>query len=205
VQHLRRALGRPNFESILEQNVTRILTEIDRLDEIARAFSRYGGAPEERAPAEPTDIAAVVRDVVALETLGESQVRWRCRVEEALPPAFARGDELREVLLNVFENARLADARTVTATVGRGVTTDGAAAVVVTVTDDGGGIPADVLPRIFEPHFSTRTSGSGLGLAITRRLVESWGGEVAIESVAGAGTTVRVVLRCGERRAAPDA
>jgi two-component system, NtrC family, nitrogen regulation sensor histidine kinase NtrY len=205
VQHLRRALGRPDFETILEQNVSRILTEIDRLDEIARAFSRYGGAPEERAPAEPTNIAAIVRDVVALETLGESQVRWSCEVDDGLPAALARGDELREVLLNVFENARLADARTVSATVTRGATGNGTAAVVVTVTDDGAGIPADVLPRIFEPHFSTRTSGSGLGLAITRRLVESWGGEVTIGSEAGKGTTVRVTLRVGERRARQEA
>jgi nitrogen fixation/metabolism regulation signal transduction histidine kinase len=195
VQHLRRAHGRADFEPILEQNVTRILHEIDRLDEIARAFSRYGGAPEERAPAEPTDVAAVVRDVVALETLGESQVEWSYAADDSLPRALARGDELREVLLNVFENARLANARTVRASVRRGTTSDGLAAVVVTITDDGAGIAAEVLPKIFEPHFSTRTSGSGLGLAITRRLVEGWGGEVAIESEIGRGTTVRVTLR----------
>ena len=200
VQHLRRARGRDDFDAILEQNVTRILTEIDRLDEIARAFSRYGGAPEERAPAEPTDIASVVRDVVALETLGESQVSWRYEIAEDLPPALARGDELREVLLNVFENARLADARTVHASVRRGTTADGVEAIVIEVTDDGSGIAAEVLPKIFEPHFSTRTSGSGLGLAITRRLVESWGGEVSIDSDLGTGTTVRVGLRVGERR-----
>jgi two-component system nitrogen regulation sensor histidine kinase NtrY len=205
VQHLRRAFGRPNFEAVLEQNVSRILTEIDRLDEIARAFSRYGGAPEERAPAEPTDVAAIVGDVVALETLGESQVQWICRMPDEVPPALARGDELREVLLNLFENARLADARVVSATVARGATSTGTPAVVVSVADDGSGIPADVLPKIFEPHFSTRTSGSGLGLAISRRLVESWGGEVTIASEPGKGTTVRVTLLAGERRARPDA
>ena len=203
VQHLRRAHGRADFSTILEQNASRILTEIDRLDEIARAFSRYGGAPTERVPAEPTDIAWVVRDVVALETLGESQVRWDLDAEPDLPPALARGDELREVLLNLFENARLADARVVRATVRRGATSDDTAAVVVDVADDGSGIAADVLPRIFEPHFSTRTSGSGLGLAITRRLVESWGGEVTIESELGRGTTVRVTLRAGDRRREP--
>jgi nitrogen fixation/metabolism regulation signal transduction histidine kinase len=201
VQHLRRAHGRADFSTVLEQNVTRILTEIDRLDEIARAFSRYGGAPEERAPAEPTDIASVVRDVVALETLGESQVQWVLDAEPDLPPALARGDELREVLLNIFENARLADARVVRATVRRAVARDETPTVVIEVADDGTGIAADVLPRIFEPHFSTRTSGSGLGLAITRRLVESWGGEVTIESELRRGTTVRVMLRAGERRA----
>ena len=195
VQHLQRARGRPDFDEILEQNATRILAEIDRLDEIARAFSRYGGAPEARPAAELTDVVAIVRDVVSLETLGEGRVEWSLEAEDELPFAFARGDELREVLLNLFENARLADARHVRAKVHRGSTSAGVPAVLVSINDDGGGIGADVLPKIFEPHFSTRTSGSGLGLAITRRLVESWGGEVTIESAKGQGATVRVVLR----------
>ncbi|HKH94130.1 MAG TPA: ATP-binding protein [Gemmatimonadaceae bacterium] len=195
VQHLRRARGRADFDAVLDQNVTRILNEIDRLDEIARSFSRYGSAPEERPPAEPTDVAAIVRDVVTLETLGEGDVDWRCSVDGKPPLALARGDELREVLLNLFENARLAKASVVTATVCPDRLDDGAPAVQVAVTDDGIGIAEDVLPRIFEPHFSTRTSGSGLGLAITRRLVEGWGGTVTIESRLGEGTKVRVRLR----------
>ncbi|MDB4913212.1 MAG: putative two-component histidine kinase [Gemmatimonadetes bacterium] len=190
VQHLRRAFGRPKFEEVLDQNVTRILTEIDRLDEIARAFSRYGGGPEQRAPAVPTDIVATVKDVVALETLGEGQVSWRCIVMGDIPHAMARPDELREVLLNLFENARLANAQTVVATV---QSTE--ERVRIDVADDGAGIAADVLPKIFEPHFSTRTSGSGLGLAITRRMVDGWGGSVSIESSSGAGTVVRVELK----------
>jgi signal transduction histidine kinase len=195
VQHLRRARGSSDFDTILEQNVSRILTEIDRLDEIARAFSRYGGAPEARAQAEPTNVVEVVQDVVGLETIGEGRVRWTCAVDGEVPFALARADELREVLLNLFENARLAEAKTVHTTVRRAATPDMGDSVMIEVTDDGVGIAADVLPRIFEPHFSTRTSGSGLGLAITRRLVESWGGEVTIESERGRGTTVRVALR----------
>jgi signal transduction histidine kinase len=104
--------------------------------------------------------------------------------------AFARDDELREVLLNLLENARLAGARAVRVVVGRD---DGA--VALAVEDDGEGIAADVIPRVFEPHFSTRTSGSGLGLAISRRLIEGWGGSIALTSARGRGTTVRVALR----------
>jgi two-component system nitrogen regulation sensor histidine kinase NtrY len=195
VQHLRRAHGREDFAQVLEQNVSRILDEIDRLDEIARAFSRYGGAPEERAPAQPTDVRAIVQDVVTLEQMGEGNVSWSSRVEGSPPLGLARGDELREVLLNIFENARHAGARTVTAVICADRSEDGAAAVEISVADDGSGIAEDVLPRIFEPHFSTRTSGSGLGLAISRRLVESWGGTVTIESTVGKGTVVRVRLR----------
>jgi nitrogen fixation/metabolism regulation signal transduction histidine kinase len=195
VQHLRRARGRPDYDQVLDQNVTRILNEIDRLDEIARSFSRYGSAPEERPPAEPTEVGEIVRDVVTLETLGEGSVAWRCEVKSESALALARGDELREVLLNLFENARLARATAVTARVCDDRLEDGTAAVQIAVTDNGTGIAEDVLPRIFEPHFSTRTSGSGLGLAITRRLVEGWGGTVTIESTLGKGTTVRVRLR----------
>jgi signal transduction histidine kinase len=203
VQHLRRARGRPDYEQVLDQNVSRILNEIDRLDEIARSFSRYGSAPEERHPAEPTDVGEIVRDVVTLETLGQGSVTWRCDVKSEPALALARGDELREVLLNLFENARLAKATDVMATVCDDRLEDRIPALQIAVSDDGTGIAEDVLPRIFEPHFSTRTSGSGLGLAITRRLVEGWGGTVTIESELGKGTTVRVRLRAVQASSAP--
>ena len=71
--------------------------------------------------------------------------------------------------------------------------------VVIDVQDNGTGIPADVLPQVFEPHFSTRTSGSGLGLAISRRLIEGWGGTIGLTSTPGGGTTVRLTLRRATR------
>lgn len=195
VQHLRRARTdrRVDFDRVLEQNVERILREIDRLDEIARAFSRYGQPPEQRGGAESTDVAAVLRDLVDLETMGEEHVQWTLRGDRHPVHALARREELREVLLNVFENARLARASEVTASLHRdGEGREGR--VAITVHDNGQGIPADVLPRIFEPHFSTRTSGSGLGLAISRRLIESWGGTIEIESAPGRGTRVEIRL-----------
>jgi nitrogen fixation/metabolism regulation signal transduction histidine kinase len=192
VQHLRRARNdkRIDFDRVLDQNVNQILAEIDRLDEIARAFSRYGAAPEERPVAGPVDVASIVREVVSLERMGaQRDLEWNEVGADVPVYAMARADELKEVLLNVLENARLADATRVTA----GVEVQNGR-VQIAVRDDGHGIPADVLPRIFEPHFSTRTSGSGLGLAISRRLVEGWGGEITVESARGAGTTVTVAL-----------
>jgi len=191
VQHLRRAYAdrRVDFDRVLDANVSRILGEIDRLDEIARAFSRYGTAPAEREPAEPTDVARVVRGVVELESMGESGVEWRLDGAEHETTALARAGELRDVLVNVLENARLANARRVAVSVARD---DGV--VRIAVADDGDGIPPDVLPRIFEPHFSTRTSGSGLGLAISRRLIDGWGGRISVESERGEGTVVTVEL-----------
>ena len=194
VQHLRRAFrdGRGDFSAILDANVTRILSEIDHLDEIARAFSRYGMAPDQRAPATAVDMRAVVLDVLALEQLGVGDVEWALDVPSGDDPVLVWGqhDELKDVLLNLLENARLAQSRNVQVTV-RSVP-DG---VAVDIRDDGQGIAPDVLPQVFEPHFSTRTSGSGLGLAISRRLIEGWGGRIALESTVNVGTIVRVLLR----------
>jgi len=192
VQHLQRAYAdaRGDFAKVLDANVTRILAEIDRLDEIARGFSRYGSAPADAMAAEPTDVAAVVRDVLALEKLGKGDVEWRLHEDRARAVAYAREDELREVMLNVLENARHAAATRVEVRIS---TPDGR--VRVEVRDNGRGIAAGVMPRLFEPHFSTRTSGSGLGLPISRRLVEGWGGAIAVASEEGKGTTVRIELR----------
>lgn len=92
------------------------------------------------------------------------------------------------MLVNLLENARNAEARRVTLTIADGGRR-------LTVADDGRGIAPDLLPRVFEPTFSTTSSGSGLGLAIARRLVESWGGTIALESEAGRGTTVTLTLQ----------
>jgi signal transduction histidine kinase len=254
VQHLKRAYGdaRPDFGDILATNVDRILAEIDRLDEIARSFSRYGMAPADRQPPEVVDVSLVARDVVGLERIGGGEVgkqkaesgkqgdgeasgfgprgsategeegtngreldglsasteggngtggavSWRLVGVDAPMRAVARADELREVLLNLLENARLAGASTVELRCAR---RDGR--VVIEVSDDGSGVPAQVLPRLFEPHVSTRSSGSGLGLAMSRQLVESWGGAIAIASEEGEGTLVRIELAAHDAAAAED-
>jgi len=209
IQHLMRAraAGRADFDDILNQNAGRILTEIDRLDHIARAFSRYGSGATERAPAEPTDLSPVIRDVVDLERLGAGGgVEWALSGVRAPVVVRARADELREVLLNVLENARLARARRVSvhvstdrgsaaaASAREGGARDGGGRAFIHVEDNGEGIPSDILPRIFEPRFSTRTSGSGLGLAVSRRVVEGWGGAIVVQSQPGHGTHVTIVL-----------
>jgi two-component system nitrogen regulation sensor histidine kinase NtrY len=184
MQHLRRVYrdSRGDFDATLEETAERMLGEIDRLDTIARAFSRFAAPAGGQQPLDRVDLGAVVGEVVQLYRLAEEGYEVRL---ESTPGSWgaARADEVKEVVVNLLENARNADATMVQVVVGPGC---------IRISDDGTGIPADLLPRIFEPKFSTNTSGSGLGLAIVRRLVESWGGEIEVESELGQGTKVTV-------------
>jgi len=195
IQHLQRVKRGAAFESTLQETAERILVEIDRLDGIARAFSRFGAPAAEQVPLEPVDLAAAAREVVQLYELGsvnkKSSIHYEVRAHHKGAAALARKDEVKEVLVNLLENARNADANRVTVSVADGGRS-------VSVADDGRGIAAEVLPRVFEPTFSTTSSGSGLGLAIARRLVESWGGTIVLQSEPGRGTTVTLTLQGGD-------
>jgi len=194
IQHVRRAWqdGRPDFEDILLRNAEAMLTEIDRLAAIAQSFSRFGAPAEAGIPLAPVSLPLVVGDVMALYGSSVASVRFSHDVPGDLPAVVSRTPELKEVLVNLLENARFASDEGDRVEVRARMDGDG---VVLEVIDEGVGIPEDVLPRIFEPQFSTRSTGSGLGLAIVRRLVRSWGGEVEARSRVGEGTVVRVTLR----------
>ncbi len=184
MQHLRRVYRdrRPQFDQALEETSGRILAEIDRLDTIARVFSRFGAPAEAAGPLERLDLAAVTREVVQLYQLAGEGTTVTLEAPAAVP-GVARRDEVKEVLVNLLENARNAGARQIRVRV---------LPDRIEVQDDGQGIPVDQLERLFEPRFSTTTSGAGLGLPIVRRLVESWGGEVDVESEPERGTTVTI-------------
>jgi two-component system, NtrC family, nitrogen regulation sensor histidine kinase NtrY len=194
VQHIRRAWedGRPDYEAILERNVDAILTEIDRLASISTSFSRFGApGPAGRDPLEAVEVDEVAREVMDLYAAAEGPVRVTYRDPGPLLPVQARSRELKEVLVNLLENARSAmpEGGEVRMEVG-----PLEAGVELRISDDGPGIPTEIRPRVFEPHFSTRSGGSGLGLAIVRRLVESWGGRVEVAEDGAPGTTIRLVI-----------
>ena len=101
-------------------------------------------------------------------------------------------EQMRQVWLNLASNALEALGDRGTLTVGWAVRD--ARHVSVEFKDDGPGIAPDDLRRVGEPFFTTKRGGTGLGLAIAQRIVERHGGVLTLESVAGRGTTARVIL-----------
>src|SRR5262249_7669968 len=121
-------------------------------------------------------------------------------VPPGLPPVHADGDRLRQVLINLVDNAikyTPAGGRVLVRAV-PAAGTEHAGMVEIAIEDSGIGIPAPDLPRLTERFFrvdkarSRELGGTGLGLAIVKHIVQAHGGSLAISSALGQGTTVRV-------------
>jgi len=168
--------------------------EVARLNTIVEDFLALA------RPVTLTLAAVKIPDLVSeLMELLESQARERgvrvvVDVPAGLPAISADADRLKQVLLNLALNA-------LQAMPGGGTLTFSAVPagdrVTLTVSDTGQGIPAEVLPRLFEPYVTTRADGLGLGLAIARRIVEAHGGRIEAESDSGRGSRFRVTLPLG--------
>ena len=150
-----------------------------------------------------TSVNGLVEEAEALlaKRLREKNVRLEKRLDAHLPQIKASADQLKQVLLNLFLNA--ADAMpeggliTLSTTVigGARIGMPNARSVQIQVRDNGQGIPAEELPHIFEPFFSTKgKQGSGLGLWVSSGIVQAHGGALQVRSVVGRGTTFSIVL-----------
>jgi signal transduction histidine kinase len=192
-------LHAPNCHHILEvaynlvlqsQNATSILQEVDRAAKIVFALKTYSHHSE---PNEQSEVPIIDSIEVAL-TLYYNRIKQGIKVVrqyEEVPPIVCNPDELTQVWVNLIDNALYAmgqSGQLVIHVYQQGLQ------VVVTITDSGEGIPADLQARIFEPFFTTkpRGEGSGLGLDIVRQIVRSHIGEIQVQSQPGQTTfTVR--------------
>jgi signal transduction histidine kinase len=109
------------------------------------------------------------------------------------------GAQLQQVFMNLLTNAAQALGEKPEGGTIRLTTERRGDRVVITVADDGPGIPPELLPRIFDPFFTTKDvgQGSGLGLSIVHGIVERHGGSISVESQVGKGTTFTVTLPAG--------
>jgi signal transduction histidine kinase len=139
-----------------------------------------------------TDVDAVALVEEALTVLPPPRGITAVRNLPAPPVLLAADrDMLRQVLLNLIGNAYQAMIEGGTVTVG--LTTNGPR-LHLSVTDTGTGMAPEVSRRVFEPFYTTKARGVGLGLAVTRRIVDAHGGEIAVVSAPGQGTTFTVTL-----------
>jgi signal transduction histidine kinase len=193
VEHLREVWrrGSPEFGRVLEECVGNVLQQTEELRRSAAEFSDYARLPTPEFG--PVDLSGVLAGAAAAYA-GAPAIRWNLEIEPGLV-ADADARLLGRVLSNLIGNAvdALGAAGGSITIRARG---DGRRAEVA-VEDDGPGVPADILPRLFDPYFSAKSGGTGLGLAIAKKIVEEHGGTIAAENRAEGGFRVRFDLPLG--------
>ncbi|HUY19375.1 MAG TPA: ATP-binding protein [Candidatus Binataceae bacterium] len=173
----------------VEERIRSVRDEIMRLDQVVDALMRFM-RPEQLQLAN-VNINELLEETVAQVTTPPG-VHVQYRLERDLMPVKVDRALLSEALRNIISNAVEAMPEGGTMTIATGPV--GEAMLEITVRDEGVGIPAEHLERIFQLYFTTKESGTGLGLSLAMRAVDLHGGTINVQSQVGLGTTVRVRL-----------
>jgi signal transduction histidine kinase len=167
-----------------------IQKESQRLNKLLTSFLDFARPRTPRF--QPTDLSEVIDSVVALaaHSPGADAIEFRRTIDGDLPEIECDSEQMKQVLLNLAINAIQA---TGTGVVEFQALTRGKWAVI-TVRDQGSGIPPEHQEHIFDPFFTTKDSGTGLGLAIASKIVEQHGGTLAAKSAPERGLDIVVQL-----------
>ena len=226
-QVLKRRLGADDPRA---QFLDLILEEVSRLDRIVTSLLQFA------RPTTPNLTRQSILPALekALSLVHELAVRQNVALKvdrpDAVPQVHVDLDQMLQVLLNILMNAlqaltkggeievwvgpvrkrlveRSSVGRRASDRLGSRKQAPLQDLVEIRIRDNGPGIPAEVLARVFDPFYTTRTQGTGLGLSICQSIIREHGGIISIESVVGQGTTVLIDLpvekRHGDRRRSP--
>ncbi len=185
-----------NVAGKIEQYLAVAKGEINRLDYIITEFLQ--AIRPNQLQLQIASLNDVVRETIDLlrPEMDNRGITIRENLSGALPKTPIDPAQMKQVLVNLSKNAMQAMTRGGVLAVSTEPREGG---VCLTVSDTGGGIPQEMLNRIFEPFYTTKKKGSGLGLMIVQRIVRDHGGRIQLESNVGKGTTFRIWLPLTER------
>ena len=179
----------PGFNEKIEVFATNQIEYIDSLSSIASAFSSFAKMPGSK----PADIDLLEQVKSTLELFKNTdnvtfEVQWP---HESKIFIYADREHLNGIFSNLFKNSIQAIPPGRKGLV-RVTTEIAMSRVIISVHDNGEGIPEDLKKKMFTPNFTTKSSGTGLGLSIVKKYVEGTGGRVWFESEAGKGTVFHI-------------
>ncbi len=175
-----------------------IKEEIDRIGRIVKGLLEFARFSKHELSSE--DLNLLIEDVLhSVEShLHSKNVRIDWKLEPGLPEIYVAADQMKQVLLNFLRNAEDAVSAGGCITVETKRRGDWCR---IEITDDGSGIPDDILPQIFDPFFTTKDfgQGTGLGLSISYSIIREMGGDIKVKSKVDVGTTFTIVLPLSEQ------
>jgi len=176
----------------------KIRTAAERCARIVRTFLAMARRePPQRGPVAINEVITAALDIAGY-AIRNSGIEVRLALAETLPPINADGDQLHQVLLNLLINAQqsLQDQRDPRRICIASRFDAAAHHLVVTVADNGPGIPQSLRARVFEPYFTTKPTGmgTGVGLAVSLGMVEAHGGTLTVQASEDGGAAFVIAL-----------
>ncbi len=181
-----------------------IVEETNRLNSVVSSFLDYA-RPTRKANLMTTDVNRVIEQTAEIIRAERSNATIHVKLEDDLPAVQSEPEQLKQVFINLIQNATQAmgdsGELTISTRLTQGRVTNPARRdrgfVRIGFTDTGPGIPEDVLRNIFIPFFTTKDRGTGLGLAVSLRIMKNLGGTIEVSSLVGHGTTFSVLVPVG--------
>ena len=165
--------------------------EVRRIDGTVREFLEF-------ARPKPTQLQTMNLSETVISTLrqletqfADARIKLKIDVQHKL---MVHGDheKLRQVILNILLNALAASKEG--SEIAVTLSPNASKKIALTIRDNGVGIPADELDKVFEPFYTTGATGSGLGMTVVKAIVDDHNGDIQLDSTVGAGTSVTISL-----------
>jgi signal transduction histidine kinase len=181
---------------VVAEFLDRVLGDVARVEKLLRNLKSF--TPYEAPEARDVDMRAFLDALLSIVTVdfSERNIRLRTFVRPDAEWAHLDARALQQVMINVLTNAIDAVRERETPEVVIGIARSGDR-ILVTVRDNGCGIPEEFKHHLFKPFFTTKQHGTGLGLVIMKNMMARMGGTIALDSGEGVGTTVTLDLPAG--------
>ncbi|RIJ33552.1 sensor histidine kinase [Pontibacter oryzae] len=193
LQYLQKAIAenRPNTEQLIQKISHTLITQINILNDIASSFSSFTSMPEPKA--ELIDVAASLHKAIDLHNDPATAMLSKSIPEQEV---IIHADE--SLMVRTFNNLLINAIQAVPASRKPNIRVklelQPDQQVLISIRDNGSGIPKDIQSKVFIPNFSTKYSGSGIGLAVAKRGIENAGGRIWFETEEEQGTTFYIQL-----------
>jgi len=178
--------------SVFKECTQTIIDQVEVLKNLVNEFSRYARMPVTSLA--PNDLNAVVAEAVSLFQDAHKDITFDLRMAERMPKFDLDAEQINRVMINLLDNSVSA----INKKNGRIDVTvhydEPAHRAIVSVADNGAGVPSSYKRKIFEPYFSTKKTGTGLGLAIISSIISDHHGQVSITDNDPTGTIVSFYL-----------
>lgn len=164
-----------------------MVDQIDLVATVANAFSQFAQLPEKHN--EIFDVNQEIKNIIRI--FSDEKIYFHSNKDKILVDM----DKiyLSRIVTNIVSNARQARDENRENIINVDVE-QRQKRIIITIEDNGAGIPEDLYQRIFEPNFTSKSSGMGLGLTMVRKMVEDYKGEISVKSTVGKGTTFTISL-----------